>query len=72
MADEVLIKMYGHIDFIITRTFTEKRKRNNKRISMDICMEVNRGLDPDFYDEEYHFEVCPEVIGYNPAKLGNF
>lgn len=26
---------------------------------------------PDFYDENYHVEVCPEVIGYEPAKLGN-
>lgn len=27
---------------------------------------------PEFYDKEYHFEVCPEVIGYFPAKLGSF
>lgn len=46
-----------------------------KRIDIDFNVHGHmhggkRGY-PDFYDKEYHKEVCPEVIGYLPAKIGN-
>jgi calcineurin-like phosphoesterase family protein len=69
VAHEVLIKMFGrHILF--THMPVPKREGVDMNIHGHLHDGKSRGF-PDFYDEKYHKEVTPEVIGYVPAKLGN-
>ncbi len=69
VGDEVVIKMFGH-NILFTHEPVPKREGVTKNIHGHLHGGKSRGF-PDFYDEEYHVEVTPEVIGYNPAKLGN-
>ncbi len=47
-----------------------KREGITKNIHGHLHGGKSRGR-PDFYNDSYHVEVTPEVIGYSPAKLGN-
>lgn len=69
-CDEMVIEMFGHKIFL-SHIPLPKREGITKNIHGHLHGGKSKDR-PDFYDESYHFEVCPEVIGYLPAKLGNF
>ena len=68
VADEIVIEMFGG-RFLFTHVPQPKREGITKNIHGHLHGGKSRGF-PDFYDESYHVEVTPEVIGYNPIKLG--
>lgn len=68
VADEIVVKMYGG-----RILFSHKPYPKRHGITMNIHGHLHNGKSrklPEFYDEEYHQEVTPEVIGYIPARLG--
>lgn len=69
VADELVIKMFGG-KFLFTHMPEPKRDDITKNFHGHLHGGKSRGF-PDFYDHEYHIEVTPEVVGYNPVKLGN-
>ncbi len=66
-ADEIMLKMFGQ-NFLFTHAPMPKREHVTKNIHGHLHGGKSR-TRPDFYDEAYHIEVCPEVIGYGLAKL---
>lgn len=71
VASEVVLEMFGK-KFLFTHMPQSKREGIDKNIHGHLHGGKSRKR-PDFYDESYHIEVCPEVVGYNPVKLsGNF
>lgn len=69
VGNEVMINMFGH-NILFSHYPLPKRDGVGKNIHGHLHGGKSRGF-PDFYDEDYHIEVTPEVIGYRPAKLGN-
>lgn len=69
VCDEMVLDMFGH-RILLSHTPLPKREGISKNIHGHLHGGKSR-TRPDFYDETYHFEVCPEVIGYLPAKLGS-
>ncbi len=67
VADEIVIEMFGS-KFLFSHMPLPKREGITKNIHGHLHGGKSRGY-PDFYDEDYHYEVTPEVIGYSPAKL---
>ena len=67
--DEALISMFGE-RILFTHAPYPKRQDVSKNIHGHLHGGKSRGR-PDFYDESYHIEVTPEVIGYVPARVGN-
>jgi calcineurin-like phosphoesterase family protein len=68
-CEEMVINMFGH-KILLSHMPQPKREGITKNIHGHLHGGKSRSR-PIFYDEAYHFEVCPEVIGYLPAKLGN-
>ncbi len=68
VADEVVIDMFGG-RFLFTHIPQPKREGITKNFHGHLHGGKSRGF-PDFYDEKYHIEITPEVVGYNPVKLG--
>jgi len=66
-ADEIVINMFGN-NFLFSHAPLAKRVGISKNIHGHLHNGLSRGR-PDFYDEAYHVEVTPEVIGYKVAKL---
>ena len=66
--DEAVIEMFGG-RILFTHKPEPKREGIMKNIHGHLHGGKSRGF-PDFYDEKYHQEVTPEVIGYIPVKLG--
>lgn len=69
VCDEMVIEMFGH-KILLSHEPKSKRDGITKNIHGHLHGGKSRGR-PEFYDEEYHFEICPEVVGYLPVKLGN-
>lgn len=69
VCDEMVLEMFGH-KILLSHMPMPKREGITKNIHGHLHGGRSR-MRPPFYDESYHFEVCPEVIGYYPAKLGN-
>ncbi len=67
VADEVVINMFGN-QFLFSHAPLARRKGISKNIHGHLHGGKSHGL-PEFYDPTYHFEVCPEVVGYKPVKL---
>lgn len=67
VADEIVIKMFGNA-FLFSHMPLPKREGISKNIHGHLHGGKSHGL-PDFYEEGYHIEVTPEVIGYSPLKL---
>jgi len=68
VADELVVDMFGH-KILFTHIPQPKREGITKNIHGHLHGGKSRGR-PEFYDETYHQEVTPEVIGYAPARLG--
>jgi calcineurin-like phosphoesterase family protein len=67
VADQIMIKTHGK-NIILSHHPLPKVEG----IHMNIHGHLHGSKShprPDFYDEDYHKEITPEVIGYNPAKL---
>lgn len=67
VGDEVVINMFGN-KFLFSHMPLPKREEISRNIHGHLHGGKSRGR-PDFYDEEYHTEVTPEVVGYNLTKL---
>lgn len=69
VCDEMVIDMYGH-KILLSHEPKPKREGITKNVHGHLHGGKSRSR-PDFYDEEYNIEICPEVVGYNLVKLGN-
>lgn len=67
VCDEFVLDIFGN-KILFTHIPKEPRDEITKNIHGHLHGGLSRGR-PSFYDEKYHMEVCPEVIGYVPAKL---
>lgn len=70
VGEELVIKCFGK-----TILFTHIPQIKREGINMNIHGHLHGGKSrgrPDFYDETYHIEVTPEVVGYLPVKVGRF
>lgn len=67
VCDEMVLNMFGRS--ILLSHIPQPRREG---VSINIHGHLHGGKSrgrPDFYDESFHIEVCPEVIGYTPYKL---
>lgn len=69
VADEMVINAFGK-KILFTHIPLPKREGVTRNIHGHLHASKSHPR-PDFYDPLYHFEVCPEVIGYMPARLGD-
>lgn len=69
VGDELVLDIFGK-KILFTHLPLPKREGISKNIHGHLHGSKSHPR-PDFYDETYHFEVCPEVIGYQPAKLND-
>lgn len=68
-CDEMVLELFGN-RILLSHAPLPKREGITKNIHGHLHGGKSR-VRPEFYDDSYHVEVCPEVIGYQPAKLGN-
>jgi len=69
VCDEMIIDMFGN-RILLSHIPQPKREGVTRNIHGHLHGGRSHGR-PDFYDETYHFEICPEVVGYLPVKLGS-
>jgi calcineurin-like phosphoesterase family protein len=69
VGSEVVLKIFGE-NVLFTHEPQPRREYITKNIHGHLHGGKSHGF-PDFYDATYHIEVCPEVIGYFPAKVGS-
>lgn len=69
VVDEAVIKMFGGT-FLFSHYPLPKREGITKNIHGHLHGSRSHPK-PDFYDEDYHVEVTPEVVGYNLVKLSS-
>lgn len=67
VADEIVINMFGG-KFLFSHVPLPKREGITKNIHGHLHGSKSHPR-PDFYDDNYHVEVTPEVIGYRALKL---
>lgn len=67
-GDELVINIYGH-RVLFSHMPLPKRGGITKNIHGHLHGGKSTHGVPDFYDETYHFEVTPEVVGYHPVQL---
>lgn len=67
VADEIVIKMFGK-NTLFSHIPMPKRVGIDRNVHGHLHGSKSHPR-PDFYDEEYHVEICPEVIGYSLLKL---
>lgn len=67
VGDELVLNILGS-RILFTHAPTPKREGITKNIHGHLHGGKSRSR-PSFYEDGYHVEVCPEVIGYMPAKL---
>lgn len=69
VSDEMVIDMFGH-KILLSHAPLPKREGITKNVHGHLHGGKSHGY-PDFYDKDYHFEACPEVVGYRPIQLGS-
>jgi calcineurin-like phosphoesterase family protein len=69
VCDEMVLNIFGS-RILLSHMPLPKREGILKNVHGHLHGGKSRER-PDFYDEAYHVEVCPEVVGYQPVKLGN-
>ncbi len=67
VANEMVIDMFGN-RFLFTHIPEIKREGISKNIHGHLHGSKSHPR-PDFYDDNYHYEVTPEVVGYSLVRL---